>query len=111
MFSVSIAEKTGIASLAPVGELDIYTAGDFETELARAEARSPKLLVFDLRRLKFVDSTGLRSLLGAARRAREAGRQIAVVRGPREVQSVFRICGVEQFFQMVDDPEELVALV
>ena len=56
------------------GELDIATAGRAEEELRRAEAGEPAVLAVDLGGLTFMDSTGLRLIVAAHSRARDADR-------------------------------------
>jgi anti-anti-sigma regulatory factor len=47
--------------------------------LEQVESENPELLVLDLRRLGFMDSSGLREIIGAVRRGHE-GRKVALVR-------------------------------
>ena len=73
------------------GELDLSTAPQVEQALEEAEEKQPELLVLDLQRLAFMDSTGLRVVLAADGRARRDGRRLEVVQGPPQVHRVFRI--------------------
>jgi anti-anti-sigma factor len=84
------------------GELDVATAPLAEDALKTAEAREPRLLALDLGLLTFMDSTGLRLVMGADARAREAGRRLVVVRGPDAVQRVFELTGVDERIDLVD---------
>ena len=85
------------------GELDLSTVGKVQDELSRVEASSPAIVVLDLSNLTFLDSTGLRCLVTADERAREAGRRVVIVRGPEAVQRVFSITRLEDRLEMVDD--------
>jgi anti-anti-sigma factor len=71
--------------LSLAGELDLATAGKAERALHEAESREPSLLIVDLRRLDFMDSSGLHLLLKAMRRARDRERRLILVRGPRAI--------------------------
>ena len=73
------------------GELDLTSAPTFERELEAAEASHPSLLVIDLSGLDFMDSTGLRALLLARERAQADGHDLALRRGPRQVQRVLEL--------------------
>ena len=53
-----------------------------QDELRRVEESEPPVVVLDLSRLTFLDSTGLRCLVTADERAREAGRRVVIVRFP-----------------------------
>lgn len=107
--AVSILDLTtedadGAVRVVLGGELDIASAGAVEAELARAERGRPGVLVLDLRRLAFMDSTGLRLVVSADARAREQERRLVIVRGPDAVQRIFRITRLEERLEMVDDP-------
>jgi anti-sigma B factor antagonist len=93
----------GLVSVALKGELDLSTVRKVEDELESLEAGGAKLIVLDLSRLSFLDSTGLRCLVTADQRAREAGRRLVLVRGPDAVQRVFTITRLEERLEMVDD--------
>lgn len=90
--------------LALEGELDIASAGQVERELTRIEREGPQVLVLDLRRLGFMDSTGLRIVVAADARAREQSRRLVVVRGPDAVQRIFRMTRLDERLEMVDEP-------
>src|SRR5206468_1560935 len=95
-----------VVTVAFSGELDISKSEDVERELETVEADKPGLLVFDLRELQFLDSTGLRILLGADSRARRDGRRVVIVQGPDRVQRVFRITLLDRRLDFVDSPED-----
>jgi anti-sigma B factor antagonist len=71
------------------------------------EASAPPLVVLDLSKLTFLDSTGLRCLVTADERARDEGRRVVIVRGPEAVQRVFSITRLEERLEMVDDASAL----
>ena len=85
------------------GELDLATAPKLEDELKRVEESGPALIVLDLRPLSFMDSSGLRALLAADARAREAGRRLVLVRGDERVQRVLKITRLDERLEIVDD--------
>jgi anti-sigma B factor antagonist len=100
-------EENGTIRVALVGELDISSAPRVEEEIERLEAARPAVLVLDLRGLAFMDSTGLRLIVGADGRAREQGRRLAIVRGPDVVQRIFSVTRLDERLEMVDDPAGL----
>ena len=93
----------GLVHLALRGELDLSTVSKVQEKLQQAEARSPATLVLDLSHLNFLDSTGLRCVVGADERARSEGRRFVVVKGPEAVQRVFEITRLNEPIEMVDD--------
>lgn len=79
--------------LALYGELDVASAGDVEAELRRIEAavRPASTVLIDLRRLTFIDSTGLRLLVEASNRAETAPYRLRLLQ-PKD--PVFRVCAI-----------------
>jgi anti-sigma B factor antagonist len=101
ILDVESEEGNGLVRVALRGELDLSTVGKLEDELRRVEGRAP-LVVLDLSGLSFLDSTGLRCVVGADERAREGGRRLVVVKGPDAVQRVFSITRLDERLEMVD---------
>ena len=81
-----------VATVRPEGELDLSGATVLEAELERL-AEDPELgaIVLDMRGLEFMDSSGLRLVVVADMRAREAGRRFSLIRGDETVHRVFEI--------------------
>jgi anti-sigma B factor antagonist len=103
ILDVQSEDRDGLVYVALRGELDLSTVGKVQDELSRVEASSPPVVVLDLSKLTFLDSTGLRCLVTADERARGAGRRVVIVRGPEAVQRVFSITRLEERLEMVDD--------
>ncbi|MFE5946944.1 STAS domain-containing protein [Streptomyces sp. NPDC056480] len=84
--------------LAPVGELDHYTAELLRSPLDQALDAGRSRLVVDCSGLEFCDSTGLNVLLGARLRADAAGGGVHLVGMRPAVARVFHITGAEAVF-------------
>jgi anti-sigma B factor antagonist len=98
------------AVVAPTGDLDLSGAALLEIELERLEQEPGlEVLVLDLRGLEFMDSSGLRLVVLTDRRAREAGRRFALVRGGETVQRVFEITRMNERLEFVSEPGEAEA--
>ncbi len=97
------------ARLALEGELDLLHVPAVEEYIRSIEEAGTEMTVVDLSRLSFIDSTGLRALLGAHNRAGDNGRRFVLVRGPRFVQKVFTVTGLEGVFEYVTE-EDLAEL-
>ena len=61
--------------------------------------------MLDLREVSFIDSAGLR-LVSQLRALAADGGALAVVRGPREVQRVFDLVGLDGRVTMLDQPPD-----
>jgi anti-sigma B factor antagonist len=97
-----------IALVVATGELDLSGAAVLEGELERLAAE-PELgtVVLDMRGLEFMDSSGLRLVVLADMRAREAGRRFVLVRGSETVHRVFEITRMADRLDFVSDPEDV----
>jgi len=97
--------RTGtIATVRPTGELDLSGAAVLEAELERlAQEADLATVVLDLRGLEFMDSSGLRLVVVADMRARDAGRRFALIRGDETVHRVFEITRMSDRLDFVDD--------
>ena len=89
------------------GELDLASAPKLEDELKRVEADEPPVVALDLQGLSFMDSSGLRAVLAADARARDAGRRLILVRGDERVQRVLRITRLDERLEIVDSVDSL----
>ena len=108
LLQIEAHDHDGLAHVVLTGELDLSTIGKVEQELARVEGAGPATVALDLSRLTFLDSSGLRVIVSADKRARRENRRFVVVRGPDTVQRVFSITRLDQQLDLVDDIAELV---
>jgi RND superfamily putative drug exporter len=86
------------------GELDLASAKLLHERLEQVESENPELLVLDLRRLGFLDSSGLREVIGAVQRGREEGRKVALVRAHGPIEDLLQLTRVEEMSATVEDP-------
>ena len=103
-FGVRSARDADVHTISLAGELDLATAGEVQRELERVEATDARRIVLDLSELTFMDSTGVRLVVRANARSRDAdgdGR-LELVRGPHNVQRVFELCGVVELLPFAD---------
>jgi anti-anti-sigma factor len=106
-FGLETDRQDGVVRVTLRGELDIGSAGKVEEELRLVEEERPALIVLDLRKLEFMDSSGLRMIMAADSRAREDDRRLAVIQGPDAVRRVFEITRLDERLEIVDDPSAL----
>ena len=106
-FAIEVAERGERVEVVPRGELDMASAPELE------HAIMPRLedgswVVLDLRSLDFIDSSGLRVVVGAHRAAEDRGGRFTCVRGApgSTVHRIVEIAGIDGVIEMVDDPAE-----
>jgi anti-sigma B factor antagonist len=84
--------------LTLAGELDVTNADEAEEAVGVAWQGSPSSLVFDLSRLTFMDSTGVRVLIRARRRATERQGIVALTGLTPSVSRIVELTGLNQAF-------------
>ena len=108
-FSVDVHDGERAVLIGVSGELDLASSPELERELEHGATSGAELLIIDLRKLEFMDSTGLSVLVRAHQKVTQAGKQFAVVKGPQQVQRLLSLTGVAEKLTVVDSPEELLA--
>ena len=91
------------------GELDAATAPDLAERIAAFERNSTTTLALDLSEVTFMDVAGMRVLLEASRRAREAERRVVLYNPHRCAQRVFGLTAVDQDLEILFDEESPLA--
>jgi anti-anti-sigma factor len=102
-FDVVADRSGGTFVVAPNGEIDLATV-DRVREVVDRDKQPGEDLVLDLRQVGFMDTSGLRYVLELVDRAGSEGFSLRLVRGPRAVQRVFEVSGLEPRLPFVDDP-------
>lgn len=95
-FDVVVSRRGHVAVVTVHGELDVATAPEFERAVLDAE-REARGLVLDLTPATFLDSTGLKMIVRAARRI---GEQFTLVcpQANHAVQRVIRFGGIDDAY-------------
>jgi anti-sigma B factor antagonist len=88
----------GRALISVSGPVDHYTVPDFRKLLLQLDEDGVADLVIDLRLIEFLDSTGLGLLVGAMKRARARGGDIALVVTDENVLRLLRQTGLVKVF-------------
>ena len=105
-FLVELAGDGRSTVVTVCGELDLATSPPLDDELARLSTGGDGMVILDLRRLDFMDSTGLSTLVRAQERLEQAGRQLGIVRGTQQVQRLLELTGVAERLEFANAPDE-----
>jgi len=99
--SVSIERDADSMSIRLEGELDLACEDSFRAAVAsRMASWRPSTVIVDLRELTFIDSCGLRMLLGLDAAAREEGFELTLVRADGQVRKVLRITRLDRLLPL-----------
>ena len=94
---IRLEERANIVVLEVSGACDVSCHEHLRAWLLDAEAREPEEIVVDLAELCFIDSHGLRLLIGAWTRSRQAGHRFRVALGDAgQVRRVIEATGLHQ---------------
>lgn len=93
---VTPVDRASDRVLRVAGELDVATAGVLRDAVGKALAEGPAALLVDLTTTRFLDSTGCRELVRAAKAGAAAGVPVAVVVPPEH----WRVRRVVDFVQL-----------
>jgi anti-anti-sigma factor len=105
-FEIQVIPAGERVVVRPAGDLDLGTVKRFEDAL-RVALDGHRSLIVDLRRVGFLDSEGLNSLLRVAHRAGQRGVAFRLVRGPRRVDRLFDLTDTRSRLDFVDLPADL----
>ena len=101
-FRIEVEPSRDVVRVVPVGELDLATTDKLREEIDRLHVAGFNRLVLDLRRLRFMDSTGLRLILEVDAASREDGWDFSLVQGPESVHRLFEVTNLTQRLDFVD---------
>ena len=97
---LSIENVQDVAVLEmPIEELDASNAADFKRDVTPVLEANAKVL-FDLTRLRFVDSSGLGAFLSCLRKANERGGELKLCALSKPVRAVFELVRMHRVFEL-----------
>ena len=104
LFKVHSEARDGAVVVVASGEIDLATSPELRSALTDHEA--PKLIL-DLRKVTFIDSSGLGVIVGQQKRSQEDGHTFSVaVEGASAVQRILDLSGLVKILDVVADPAE-----
>ncbi len=86
------------------GDIDLAGGPLLDTAIVRVEGPNP--VVIDLAAVEFIDSSGLRSLLAASRRAESRNTHVVLRKPSTGVMRLLSITGTTEQFTVQDAPTE-----
>ena len=112
--TIDILQKTNAAgrpevTLALDGNLDNSTVASLEAKLMPTLAAKPAQVIFDLARLKYVTSAGIRLFFIAVKQQKQHGGQVSFVNLQPQIKEVFAIMGEIPDMRIFRDQAELDA--
>jgi anti-sigma B factor antagonist len=84
------------------GEADLQSSPRIEAAIENASSNQAGLVVVDLRRLTFIDSTGLHAFANGHELCRARGQELRMIPGPAHVQRIFELTGMDEVLPFCD---------
>ena len=106
--------KDGTTVLILIGRLDAETCTDLEGQLDSALAEKPRAIAFDLKRVEYISSAGVRLILKARNYMARLGRRVVAANASAQVKRVFAAVqnlAVDQLFDNDADLDAYLALL
>jgi anti-sigma B factor antagonist len=103
---LKVEERGDVAVLAVSGEVDVATVPRLREQLHGLVASGTPRIVVDLDAVDFLDSTGLGVLVGALKRVRANGGELALVCTAPRIRKVFEVTGLTKVFALFDSVDE-----
>jgi anti-sigma B factor antagonist len=108
-FETAVEHHAGYSVVSVAGEVDVATAPSLRDRLDEASAEGPPLLIVDLLKVTFIDSTALGVLITAHRQAEDAGTGLRLVIAEPRIIKIFEITGLTELFSIRPTRPEAVA--
>ncbi len=106
--SVSLYVEETILYVNLNGELDHHTADQVRTRLHDVMAKQPiRHIVFNLRHLDFMDSSGIGIILGRYNQLKNSNGTVMVIGMKPLVHKVFQLSGLSQIIKIIEDETEI----
>ena len=89
------------------GDLDVVGAPELRQAAVTAVAEGARRLAVDLTDLDFIDSFGIGAVVGALKRLRQRGGDLALVCPSPRIRRVFEICDLDKILAFHDSLDSL----
>lgn len=91
------------------GEIDMKCSARVKGKFKEIFRDKPPVIVVDMTEVKFMDSSGLATLVGVLKWCRLNGSELRLACLAKGVRSIFDICRLESIFQIYDSRAEALS--
>ena len=103
-------EREGRAIVLELGgEIDMKCSAKVKNKFKEIYQDKPPLLVVDMTEVKFMDSSGLATLVGVLKWCRLNGCELRLAGLSKAVRNIFDICRLESIFQIYSSRTEALS--
>ena len=105
--NVRYEDRAVVLELA--GEIDMNHSVDLRDKFLELLQDEPPAFVVNMAKVKFMDSSGVATLVEVLKRCRRCGCQLKLAGLVERVRNVFEICRLESMFQIYDSEAEALS--
>ena len=108
--TIEVRHEQDYVIVTAAGEIDISTVARLR-ECLFDLAASGRPLIADLDQVSFIDSTGLATLVGTAKRAASCGGSLNAVCNRPKIRQLFRLTGLDCRIPLAGNLDEVLAVL
>jgi anti-anti-sigma factor len=109
MLEITERLENGIMILALDGRIDSEGAVQFDAALQKALQKGLYKIVLDMAAVRYLNSSGLRSLADVLTKSQAGGGGLRVVTPSERVRRIFEVAGFDKFFRPYESIEDAAA--
>lgn len=102
---IEVTKDQNRAILKLNGNLDIHTSMDLKSVLEKNVDDSIKVVIIDMDKLNFIDSSGIGTLIKSLNFVQGKGGQLYVVNMKPVIEKVFKVSGLTSYFEILTTEE------
>ena len=91
------------------GEVDVYTAPQLKQQMISILESGAKMMVVNLTKVDYLDSTALGVLIGGLKRMRERDGNLVLICPSPRIRRVFEITGLDKIFDIYNSENDAQA--
>lgn len=106
---ISVRENQAIRILEISGEIDFHTSRELREKFQEILGKQCSRLLVNLKKVSYIDSSGLATFVEAFQRMSRAGGKLVLVGLVPAVRGVFEIAKLDSIFDLSDSEEKAIA--
>ena len=93
------------------GDMDFHSSPDVRRELTKLVDRQAAKILIDLKKVNYIDSSGLATFVELYQKMKRYGGKLALFNLTQAVRSVFEIAKLDTIFKLANSEQDAVSLV
>jgi anti-sigma B factor antagonist len=106
--NINIREFKRVSIMTVEGRIDSNTAAEFEDSVESALSNADGNLIFDLSKVDFLSSSGLRVLVTANKKSKSKSGELSICCLSKQARESLTIAGLDVLFQIYPDRETAI---